>query len=284
MVRTKDHASSAVSGAKKTHKGYKYLQKTMHVLAMLSALGALIASAIAAHKAHNLRDRGGDGDDDDDGGHYKMARNVSIAAAVWSGIALLHQGGSGGAQWRHAKKLQKARKLRRGGDDDYEGERGLNGGHMGVGAVNTGHGASENRRRRMIDIALQALVVVFGVVVLAIWARPLMRRTYRDAGFRSALKAWGILGWIALALLILLLLAAIAMLLMRKNNNMHDTDATYGNTGAAYGGSHDAAYGNNGATYGNTGATYGNNAAYGSNAAYGNDAAYANQPRNMTSV
>lgn len=221
MVRTKDHANSAFAGAKKTHKGYSYVKKTMHGLAMLCALGSLIASAVAAHKAHNMRG-GDDDDDDDDGGHYKFARNLSIAGAVWSGVTLLQQGGSSGSQWKHAKKLQKLRKLKRNND---ESQHGLNAPSMGVGAVNLGHG--EDRRRRLIDMALQALVVVFGIIVLALWANPLMKRTYRDAAYISSMKAWGILGWIALALLILLLLLALAMFFKKRRNTVDDT--AYGN-------------------------------------------------------
>lgn len=257
MVRTKAHANSALSGAKKTHKGYNYVQKTMHGLATLCAIGSLIASAICAHKAHKY---GGDDDDDDndnDGGHSKMVRNVSIAAAVWSGLTILQQGGQGGDQWKHATKLAKLRKLKRNNNSDQQG---LN---SGGGAD---YGYAENRRRQLIHIAIQAAVIIFGIVVLAIWANPLMKRTYNNAAFVSSMKAWGILGWIALGLLILGLLIALLMVFTKKHNSVDN-----------------AGYGN--AAYGNT--TYGNEpyAANGANqTAYGaNPAAYSAQPQ-MTSV
>lgn len=235
MVRTKAHANSAFVGAKKTHKAYSYMQKTMHGLAILCAIGSLIASAICAHKAHNLKG-GDDDDDDDDGGHYKMARNVSIAGAVWSGLTILQQGGQGGDQWKHATKVAKLRKLRRNNDD----QQGLNAG----GAVD--HGYAENRRRQLIHIAIQAAVIIFGIVVLAIWANPLMKRTYRDAAFISSLKAWGILGWIALGLIILGLLLALLMLFKMKRNTVDNTaygNPAYGNEAYPTTGANQAAYG-----------------------------------------
>lgn len=260
MVRTKAHANSALSGAKKTHKGYNYVQKTMHGLATLCAIGSLIASAICAHKAHKYR--GDDDDDDDDGGHYKMARNVSIAAAVWSGLTILQQGGQGGDQWKHATKVAKLRKLRRNNNED---QRGLNAGGA------TDYGYAENRRRQLIHLAIQAAVIIFGIVVLAIWANPLMKRTYRNASFISSLKAWGILGWIALGLLILGLLIALLMLFTKKRHTVDN--AGYDN--AAYG---DTAYTGTTATTGNVTHTgpmaHSGNMAHTGNAAYTGNTAY----------
>lgn len=225
MVRTKDHAHSAYAGAKKTYTLYRYVHRLMHGLALLCALGALIASAVAAHKANDLRKGDGDadsdeigGDNDGDVGHYKTARDTSIAGAVWSALTLLQQSGSGLLRWKHVKKLQK---LRRRKEVDSKETESLKAPHTAAGEVDLP--PEEARRRMLIDIAIQSVVIVFGVFVLAIWANPLMQRTYKDAAFVSSLKAWGILGWIALALLIVLLLFTVVRLCMRRRSAVDET-------------------------------------------------------------